>query len=185
MLRPFPIYLAAVIRCFNHFPSPGALICSWRFNYNTFHTTCSSARQYANNIYITKKNRLCSHCSLPEQRIHDSFATLPEKAGDDISPEERRRSLNDALQPVVREIALEWPGYGFGYYDKTLGIVVLSTEEPRPLGTMATGETLKTFAARRTEAAITAKVLSATAMISQHQLSVYHSTALSATSGPT
>ncbi len=114
--------------------------------------------QYAKqHLYNEKEQALLTIAVYLEQRIHDSFATLPEKAGDDISPEERRRSLNDALQPVVREIALEWPGYGFGYYDKTLGIVVLSTEEPRPLGTMATGETLKTFAARRTEAAITSK----------------------------
>jgi signal transduction histidine kinase len=107
--------------------------------------------QYAKQqLYGEKERTLLTIATSLEQRIPDSFDTLVDGAGG-ISADDKRRVLYGKLQPILQELSLDWPGYGFGYYDKALGILALIPEEPRLLGTAATGGALKTYDTKRPE----------------------------------
>jgi signal transduction histidine kinase len=107
--------------------------------------------QYAKQQLISEKEQtLLRIATLLQQRFPDSFDSLFENSGA-VSVAEKRSILYKKLQPILREAALEWPDYGFGYYDKRLHIVALIPENTSLLGATAADEVLKVYETKRTE----------------------------------
>lgn len=107
--------------------------------------------QYAKQHLLNeKKQALLTIATILEQRFPDSFE-VPDNDSGEFSAAEKRRILYDKLQPILREVALEWPGYGFGYYDKELRIVAIIPEDTRLLGAKATDEALAVYISKHTE----------------------------------
>ncbi|MDR7865579.1 MAG: ATP-binding protein [Sporomusaceae bacterium] len=97
-----------------------------------------------------KKQALLTIATILEQRFPGSFDT-PDNHSGVFSAVEKRHILYDKLQPILREVAIEWPGYGFGYYDKALHVVALIPEDPRLLGKTASDEALQVYRSKHTE----------------------------------
>lgn len=107
--------------------------------------------QYAKQHLLSEKEKnLLKLATILEQRFPDSFAALFEDSGE-LSVVDKRRILYERLQPILREASVEWPGYGFGYYDRDLRIVALIPENARLLGAEAAPEMLKLYETQRTE----------------------------------
>ncbi len=107
--------------------------------------------QYAKQHLLNeKKQALLTIATILEQRFPDSFdITADDSRGAEAV--DKRRILYNKLQPILREVAIEWPGYGFGYYDKDLRVVALIPEDTRLLGATATDEALEVYRSKHTE----------------------------------
>ncbi len=106
--------------------------------------------QYAKLHLISEKEQaLLKVATLLQQRFPGSF-DVP-LAGGDITTAEKRATLYKKLQPILRDAALDWPGYSFGYYDKSLRVVALIPEDARMLGATASDEALRVYETKRTE----------------------------------
>jgi signal transduction histidine kinase len=104
-------------------------------------------------LYDDKEQALRRIATLLQQRFPDSLDHLFENR-EAYSLAEKRRILYKTLQPILLEAASEWPGYGFGYYDKELHIVALIPENTSLLGATAADEVLKVYETKRTETVI-------------------------------
>jgi signal transduction histidine kinase len=113
--------------------------------------------QYAKQHLLNeKKQALLTIATILEQRFPDSFDTSADDFGV-FSAVDKRRILYEKLQPILREVAIEWPGYGFGYYDKDLHVVALIPEDIRLLGETATDEALQVYTSKHTETVFISK----------------------------
>lgn len=108
------------------------------------------ARHAIQQLIGEKEEALLRIATLLQQRFPDSLDPLYEDR-EAYSVAEKRRILYNKLQPVLLEAAREWPGYGFGYYDKHLHIVALIPENTSLLGATAADEVLKVYETNRTK----------------------------------
>lgn len=107
--------------------------------------------QYAKLHLIREKEKsLLEVAALLEQRLPDSFDAMLEGSGS-LSDADKHSVLFEKLQPILREIAVDRPEYGFGYYDKNLRIVALIPENPRLLSATAVPEATTLYETKRTE----------------------------------
>ncbi|MDT8901419.1 two-component system sensor histidine kinase NtrB [Anaeroselena agilis] len=107
--------------------------------------------QYAKQHLLNEKQKtLLTIATILEQRFPGSFR-IPGNESRGLTVDARRHILYEKLQPTLREVAIDWPGYGFGYYDRDLHIVALIPENPRLLGAKATDEALRVYKSRHTE----------------------------------
>jgi Signal transduction histidine kinase len=79
-----------------------------------------------------------------EQCLPESYEALLDNAPE-MSAIDKRRILNEKLQPILRQVAVNNPGYSFGYYAKDLDIVALIPENSRQLGAPASPAALRIY----------------------------------------
>jgi signal transduction histidine kinase len=86
-----------------------------------------------------------------DQRLTASWETTSTTVFGEKDPWEKRHHLYGALEPILRDYAEAWPGYGFGIYLRDLRIVALIPDRPGLVGAEATPEALRVYASGLTE----------------------------------
>lgn len=110
-------------------------------------------RTYTLLQYAVKQELITAATTL-EQRIPASYEQLLKS--DDMlhsSSEEKREALNRHLQPIVNEVAKNYPSFGLGYYSPELNIVALAPLNTERLGAKAHLLSLKVYETKKMDIA--------------------------------
>lgn len=99
-----------------------------------------------NTLISKEKLKLLTITTVLEQKLPLSYEKiLKSKNALGATAEEKRRILNQYLQPVIDEVAQQYPGYSIGYYSPDLNIIALHPFNSESLGKEANAKALTLY----------------------------------------
>lgn len=97
-------------------------------------------------MLLQKRQDLLDITSALERKLPASYDELLHQAGAfSASDKEKCQVLHSILQPVVEELAQEWPDYLLVYYSREWGYLAMSPLRPHLIGTYAIPAILKAY----------------------------------------
>lgn len=97
-------------------------------------------------LIYEKRETLAVISNTLEQRLSRSYdAILAEKNAQNLTSEEKRKVLNEYLQPIVNEVSAKYPGYGLGYYHPEFKVLALAPFNKNLIGVEAHPLSLKVY----------------------------------------